>query len=131
MTEATVRFTYENDAGEEVEVRLPAKWEVCPDCGGNGRTLNENLRGAFTAEEFEACFDDEESREQYARGGDGIYGVDCKTCKGRTTVAVVDEARCDKDLLARFHKHEEDNRRYAAEERYWRRLESYAAGERD
>lgn len=79
-----------NDDGEEYIVEVPAKYAVCTDCEGVGKTLNENLRGGFTQEQFDECFDDEDSKSEYRKGGHGIYGVTCKTCKGRTTVLVPD-----------------------------------------
>lgn len=69
---------------------FPAKFEICDDCDGRGRTLNENLRGAFTQSEFYECFDDEESQAEYWRGGDGIYGVECKTCGGKRVQMQID-----------------------------------------
>lgn len=90
MSRHTLDFTYTDENDEEVTDALPARYEVCPDCAGEGRTLTTSLRGAFTQEEFAACFDDEESQREYFKGGQGIYGVVCETCTGRTTVLVVD-----------------------------------------
>jgi hypothetical protein len=88
---ANINWTREDAQGEEETVVVPAHYEVCYDCEGEGSTLMESLRGAFTQEEFEDCFDDDESKEEYMRGGKGRYGVTCKTCAGRTTVLVPDE----------------------------------------
>lgn len=87
-----IEWERENNQEEVEIVKVPAKYEVCWDCDGEGTTLNENLRGAFTYEEFHDCFDDEESQEEYFKGGKGIYGVTCKTCHGRTTVLTPDTA---------------------------------------
>lgn len=112
----TIEFTTTDDAtGEEVTHALPARWVVCHDCRGEGRTLNENLRGAFTHEEFMECFDDEDSRMEYMKGGSGIYGVPCKTCNERTTVAEVDwdalRAR-DPSLAEAYAVHLREEREY-------------------
>ena len=86
-----IEWEREDDNGDFEIVNVPAKYVVCWDCEGEGSTLNENLRGAFTHEEFHHCFDSEESVEEYRKGGKGIYGVTCKTCNGRTTILVPDD----------------------------------------
>ena len=112
-----LRWSYTDDECTH-ECELPACYAVCPDCGGEGKTLAHSLRGAFTESEFAECFDTEESREEYRRGGAGIYGVTCGTCNGRTTVLVPDEARCDAAELARYRAHMERRARDAAQ---WQR----------
>lgn len=73
-------------------VTFPARHEVCTDCDGHGTTLAPSLRGAFTASEFNECFDDEESRAAYFERG-GRYDVTCETCGGlRVTVEIDREA---------------------------------------
>lgn len=47
------------------------------------------MRGLMTQEEFERDFS-REDQEEYLKGGHGIYGEECQTCKGRTTVMSVD-----------------------------------------
>ena len=110
--------TTDPETEEEVVHELPAKWVVCHDCRGEGRTLNENLRGVFTHEEFMECFDDEDSRMEYMKGGSGIYGVPCKTCNERTTVAEVDW----KTLRARDPKLAKAYEEHLREEREYQRL---------
>lgn len=100
-----IEWTRENDEGDEEVVEVPAKYEVCWDCRGEGKTLNENLRGAFTHEEFHDCFDDDESVEEYRKGGNGIYGVTCKTCHGRTTILAPDT---DTELGKEYAKYDEE-----------------------
>ena len=112
----TIEFTKTDpDTEEEVTHHLPAKWVTCPDCRGEGRTLTENLRCAFTESVFNDCFEDEDSKREYMKGGHGIYGVPCKTCNGRTTVPEVDwdALRAQDPKLARaYERHLRDEREY-------------------
>ena len=101
----TIEWERENDEGELEVVEVPAKYEVCWDCEGEGKTLNEILRGAFTSEEFNDCFDDDESRAEYFKGGKGCYGVTCKTCKGRTTILAPDDST---ELGKEYAKHQDE-----------------------
>ncbi len=105
-----IEWTRLNDEGDEEVVSVPAKYVVCWDCEGDGKTLTENLRCAFTSEEFNDCFDDDESREEYFKGGKGRYGVTCKTCKGRTTIAEPDTSTALGKEYAKYQerKHRED-----------------------
>lgn len=109
---------------------LPAVYAVCADCRGEGKTLTASLRGAFTATELYECFDDEESRAEYLAGGRGAYGVTCETCKGRTTVLVVDAARCDPAVLAVYRSEQDDAARERREDAAIRRAEDgdYSGG---
>jgi hypothetical protein len=107
-----IPFTYTDDEGDEITAQLPSMKEVCDDCQGEGRTLNENLRGAFTQEGLREFFDDDESLAEYKKGGHGIYGVECKTCKGLRVIDVLDEGRCDKKLLKLYQQSEQDDAEY-------------------
>ena len=105
----TIKFTYEDDDGVEHEFQLPARNEVCPGCDGSGSHMTPSLRDhAITAEEWDRDWDDE-SREMYMNGG---YDVTCQTCDGRRVVPVVDEEKCDKDLLQRYRDHLDDEAAY-------------------
>jgi hypothetical protein len=70
--------------GETVEV--PATWQVCPECGGEGRTLSPAFRGQLDSD----MMHDEEFLEEYRKGGRGIYSCSCEACGGRTTVLAPD-----------------------------------------
>lgn len=88
-----IKFTVEDDDGNEVEHTLPSKFEVCSRCEGHGTHLHPDIGGhAYTPEEFAESFDDE-GREEYFRHG-GIYDVTCKRCGGRRVVPEVDEEAC-------------------------------------
>ena len=103
-----INVTIENDDGEEEEYQLPSVMEVCHDCKGHGQVLNESMRNhAYTREEFEDSFDDEEKEHYMTRGG--MYDVQCPTCKGTNVIAVIDEEEVNRDhkLKEIFDKWEE------------------------
>lgn len=106
----TIKWEKMNDDGETVIVEVPAEYVVCWDCEGEGKTLNENLRGAFTQEEFDRCFEDKDSKAEYKKGGQGIYGVTCKTCKGRTTILAPDtNTKLGKEYARHLEEVEREN----------------------
>jgi DnaJ-class molecular chaperone len=112
-----IKFTIENDDGEEVVYELPSKMEVCSLCGGHGTHLMPGLQGhAFTREEFEDTFDDDEDREQYFTRG-GRYDVTCQCCHGKNVIEVIDEPACQlkpdwKEGLKLYHKKQQDDADY-------------------
>jgi hypothetical protein len=96
----TIHSEAENEADDEQEHEIPAKHEVCPRCEGFGTHLNPSIGGhAYTREEFDEAFSDEEEREQYFKRG-GIYDVTCEECQGARVVVVPDEAACTGELRA-------------------------------
>lgn len=116
-----------DETDEETEIELPGKHEVCGRCEGHGTHLNPSIgQHAFTAEEFNEAFHDDEDREQYFKRG-GIYDVPCERCGGGRVVVVADEARCSPDQLAvleMFRKQEGERARSEAEDRATMRRES-------
>ena len=123
----TLNITYENDDGEEVQVELSAKNEVCSRCEGFGTHLTPSIgEHAYSREEFEEAFSDEEDRAQYFQRG-GIYDVTCEECHGNKVVLVVDENHItrfgseeQKAALKAFHrsqKEDADYKRMCAAER--------------
>lgn len=102
----TIECTYENEDGEEVVLTLPAKMEVCDDCGGHGYVLREGMRGhAYSAEEFAEAFDDEDREEYFRRGGK--YDTVCPTCQGRNVVPVVNESRLTPEQKLQYQEYQE------------------------
>lgn len=86
-----------DDDGEEIEHTFPCKNEVCSECQGHGYVLCEGMREhAYSAEEFNEAFDDEEDRAAYFQRG-GKYDVICHVCKGKNVVPVVDEDQLTKE----------------------------------
>lgn len=106
-----IEFTEENEAGEEITRELPSKYQVCSKCEGHGTHLNPSIgEHAYSAEEFQQEFDEEEACEYFTRGG--IYDVDCIRCGGKRVEEVVDEEKCDKELLKRYHAKLADDAQY-------------------
>lgn len=77
--------------GEEIE--LPARWSICDECGGEGKS--SAYLGAFTMEQLH---EDPEFAEQYMEGG---YDKPCERCKGSGKVLLVDEEACRADPALR------------------------------
>lgn len=92
-------------------------WGICSRCNGDGG--HSHRLGAFSSDEFDAEFDDEE-QERYFAGG---YDETCEVCDGagkvRTPANADEEAEAQADADA------------AAQDRYWQRLEAHACGERE
>lgn len=105
----------EDEQGNEVEVALPTRWEVCGRCDGAGAVA---LPGqSFTSEEMWEM--GEEFLEDYLSGR---YDEPCPSCGGRTTVAVVDEARLAPDVLASWERQEDERWQMRAEREAERRM---------
>jgi hypothetical protein len=91
-----IRFTRTTDEGDEVEVALPASYEVCSRCRGEGKHTNPAIDGnGITAEEFDRDWDDE-SKEAYFAGD---YDVLCGECGGKRVTLVINEAECKRQGL--------------------------------
>lgn len=122
----TIIVKYENDEGEEIELELPCKMEVCDRCEGYGTHLTPSIgEHAYSSEEFYEAFDDEESREQYFKRG-GIYDVTCEVCHGKNVVPVIDEENIPEELKAQYQeylKYDERMAQYEAEDRATARME--------
>lgn len=121
-----LRFTYEDEeTEEEIEAELPTKNEVCSRCEGYGKHLHPDIGGhAYTMEEFNDSFDDEEKGEYFKRGG--RYDVQCEECGGNKVVQVVDEDQCttekQKLLLKLYYAKEEQSAMFAAQDAHERRM---------
>lgn len=110
--EAVVRFTEYTEDDDELEHELPAKFEVCHRCRGRGTHVNPSIDGhGITAEEWDRDWSYED-RENYMSG---FYDVDCHECDGLRVVAVVDEKRCDPELLEKYRQFLEDEAMFARE----------------
>lgn len=111
---------------DDVEVALPTKKEVCPACRGNGSHVNPSIDAhGLTREDFDA---DPDFAENYMAGG---YDVTCYVCGGLRVVDVVDEGRCDPQLLATYQRQKSDREHDDAIARSERAAEARACGEWD
>lgn len=116
----TFEWTEETDEGDCIVHEIPARWEICSRCEGDGTHVNPNVDGhGITAEEWDRDWDDE-SREGYFRGD---YDVPCHDCGGSGKVKVPDLDQIPGDLRERYEAHERAKAQMDAEARYWRRLE--------
>ena len=124
----TMKVTYENDEGEEIELELPSKMEVCNDCEGFGVVLTEGMRHhAYSTEEFLQEFDEEERAEYFDRSSHGRYNVQCPTCHGANVIPVVDEEHIPENLKAQYEEYEKSEHQKAqwdAEDRATMRMEN-------
>lgn len=96
-----MEITYSDDNGDEITVELPSKFVVCPNCEGHGTHLNNSMRNhAYSLEEFEYEFDEEEKEHYFRRGG--MYDVVCEACGGNRVVSIVDEDRLSSEDMKHF-----------------------------
>lgn len=112
--------------GENGDLELPGRFEVCPRCEGRGTHVNPNVDGnGLSAEDFDEA--GPEFREDYMAG---VYDVPCDECGGQRVVAVPDFERWTDEQRLTY----EDQQRSLAESRriedQERRAEAWAAGER-
>lgn len=112
----TIRVTLEDAEGWEEEVDLPAKWEICPRCDGDGTHDHPAFSNGITSDEWAEWGD--EDRETYMCGG---YDVHCEECKGSGTVLVVDDTRVPSDLRERYGDWSRGQADLRAENAYYQR----------
>lgn len=98
------RLNYYSDSRtrprSEVEIPegLPTKWEVCPQCQGEGKHVNPSIdAGGLTREDF---LEDPDFMHDYMSG---LHDVACNTCGGKRVVKVVDEQGADPELLQDYY----------------------------
>lgn len=115
-----IKLTIPHDNGDEHVESVPAKHEVCDECEGHGTILNPAIgRYAYSQEEFEASFPDDESKAQYFTRG-GIYDVKCPGCNGMRVIVVPNEeaaSKREKRVIRRWRKEKERRARWASEAR--------------
>lgn len=101
------------ETAEGLELVLPAHFEVCPRCEGEGSHVNPAVDGnGLTAEDFDQ---DPDFHEDYMAG---VYDVACSQCGGARVIAVVDPERLTPAQREAWNAHE------AAEREYQRDYES-------
>lgn len=124
MNSAQARFTYVafDPSGSEVTVSLPAKFEVCTRCRGEGTHTDPSIDGnGITASEMDELGDD--FREDYMSG---VYDITCTECKGARVIAVPDRARwtsAQKRAYREAQKREQEWARDDASEARLRQME--------
>lgn len=107
-----IYFTHYADDGDEIDMVLPGRNELCRRCDGNGTHVNPAIDGnGLTSDDI------------YDLGGDdflddylgGTYDTVCEQCRGDKVVVVPDEGRADPDVLAAYHQHQREEAKWAAE----------------
>ena len=118
---AFVTFTdySDPDSDDGVEVQLPGKFELCPQCDGSGVSVShvECDGGGFTSSEW--AEQDDDFREGYLSGA---YDRPCPCCNGLRVITVLDEDRCKPELLERYRAYQEEEADYRRECEMERRL---------
>jgi RecJ-like exonuclease len=109
MRQTLTITVYTNRDG--LDVKLPSRWVVCPDCDGGGTDRGRHFEcdgGGFTASEW--AEQDEDFRDDYMSGR---LDQPCYTCKGRTTIQIIDEEACTgwrhKIILKAYREQQADN----------------------
>ena len=121
MENKVVLTLWNEEEGDEEEVEVPARFEVCPRCEGHGTHLHEAIGShAYTQEEFDDAFSDEEERAAYFQRG-GRYDVCCTECKGLRVVAEADLDRCSPELRQQVEAYQARLARAQRERAYERR----------
>lgn len=121
MSKATVTIT-DSDGDELV---LPAVFQVCSRCRGEGTHVNPSIDGnGLIAEDFA---DDPDFAEEYSRG---TYDVPCSECHGERVVAQVDVEALTPAQRADWDAHLAAERDYQRDYASERRLRMAESGER-
>jgi DnaJ-class molecular chaperone len=96
----TIELTiYDYVHGKDRRMTLPARWEICCECGGDGK--HSQALGSFSPEQLD---DDPEFAEAYFAGE---YDQQCSTCRGSGKVAVPNAAACSPEqrrFLAQYQR---------------------------
>jgi len=104
----------EDDDGDfEETVELPAKFDVCGLCHGQGKHVNPSIDSCgISAQDF---YDDPDFAESYFSG---VYDENCYRCGSSRVEPVLDEERltaAQKEILERLERKWQDDANYYAE----------------
>ena len=95
-------WTRTHEDGSEEEVQLPAKWEICTTCEGEGKS--SAYLGVIQPEDW-----DPEELEDYMRG---VYDRRCEDCKGEGKTLEVDLDRMPTELRTAYEAYLEEEYQY-------------------
>lgn len=99
---------------------LPAVWEICYNCDGNGTVDHPAFSNGISQEDFD---EDPEFREDYFAGR---YDVRCPHCKGSGKMLAVNEDALNENqrkVFAVWHSQMAEKARYEREDAAIRRAE--------
>lgn len=101
------------EGDDEITVEVPAIWEICSRCSGDGHHSNPAIDGnGIGMDEWYGPDWDDESRESYMSGA---WDVRCEAgCKGGK-ILVVDRDRTDPKVLRGLEEGAQADADYAAE----------------
>ena len=102
---------------------MSSKYEVCPVCDGEGKTVNPSIDGnGITASEMdEILHDDPDFTDDYMGG---VYDVVCRCCNGQRVVLIEDHVMdklreaADDRRLAAMENGDYEAYQYAGDYRY-------------
>ena len=98
-----------DDEDEGISFSLPARYEVCDRCEGEGTHIADGIDShGITREEFDA---DPDFEEAYFSGR---YDVPCTECGGKRVVLCVNRAFANSEVLAIFDAMVEEDYRFDA-----------------
>jgi len=92
----------ENEEGIEIEV--PTRYEVCQECGGEGKTDHPAFSNGITSDEWNGPDWDEESQQNYLSGA---YDVVCSRCDGLRVEVVPYFDKMDKKTMRLWEEKEQ------------------------
>ena len=104
-----------NEEEGGVKKTLPLCWGVCDSCDGEGKYVNPSIDAGGISQDDEFWDDDVDEETGESRYFSGHYDVTCESCKGRTTVLVIDRDAADAETLALYDKRQRDAARYERE----------------
>jgi hypothetical protein len=78
-----ILFSIENDEGKEIVHKLLCKWNVCPNCEGNGEHVNPSIDSSGL--NFNDFDDDPSFKDDYISGA---YNICCLQCNGKRVIPV-------------------------------------------
>jgi RecJ-like exonuclease len=120
MPSVPVTITDDESEHHGEVVQLPARYEVCSRCDGEGKS-SAHL-GSFSREDFD---EDPDFAEDYMNGA---YDIPCEKCKGQRVVPVINREACTTDDQKRALEHLDDQARWRREAFNERKQESLMCG---
>lgn len=114
----TMELTWTDEEGNETTHTFPSENFVCDRCEGFGTILNPSIgEHAYSMEEFNESFDEDQRQEYFRRGG--MYDITCIVCNGNRVVAGVAEGLLtdeEKVLFEEYEKYQDRQARYDADD---------------
>ena len=110
-------MTQDPDTGEwteekEINLKLPAKLELCDLCDGKGKVVNPSIdAGGLSQDDFH---DDPDFEEDYFSG---VHDISCPQCSGKRVVPVVNYDALSAEQKKEFDEYQREQAE-AAEEAY-------------